>query len=423
MSKTPFGGRDSPLFREEVLERFRGSAWQPVLLSRPISAFLLMAFSLAVATAVLVFSATFEFARKEQVRGYLIPADGWSRVTATSFGIVSQRIVDTGDSVRSGDVLLEISSGDGAEQAQTFQDRMLEEIHGRRSTLDARSRLIQAQYEKDYFLLAQQDAFDRSELNQLSVEIEIAEAWVDSASEQLRNARRLAVTGALARTDVVFVEEELHSRLLSLSERQREVDRLRERLATSATRLEQLTVIRDLNLASIDEQRHVLAMEVWRIGSEVSTRVLAPRSGKVASVRVEIGDGVRPGQELLDIIPPESNLQGRLVVPSAAMGFVQQGQDVRVYLDAFPYERHGAQSARVLSVSGTTLAARETRLNNMHDDAVYHVDVEFPYGFTVPTAQLGALRPGMTMTADLVRDYGTLLDWVMEPLQGTARRL
>ena len=59
----------------------------------------------------------------------------------------------------------------------------------------------------------------------------------------------------------------------------------------------------------------------------------------------------------------------------------------------------------------------------MRPGAHYRVDVEFPRGFALTPAQAQALRPGMTVTADLVRDYGTLVDWILEPLQGAARRL
>ena len=116
-------------------------------------------------------------------------------------------------------------------------------------------------------------------------------------------------------------------------------------------------------------------------------------------------------------------MQGRLLAPSAAMGFIEPGQEVRVYLDALPYERHGAQFARVLSVSETSLDPEEAQWNPIQGGAIYRIDVEFPDGLTLPPGQSHALRPGMSLTADLVREYGTLVDWMLEPLRRTARRL
>ena len=411
------------MFRDEALERFRATAWQPPLLSRPVSAWALTTLALLAATAFIAFAATFEFARKEQVRGYLTPADGWSRVTAKSFGVVRRRLANPQDDVRIGDVLLEISPGDGVRQAVTVQDRMLEEIQARRMALSERVYLVAREYEQDSTLLERAAEADRSELERLEEEIELAQVRAQTARQRYVDGVRLADSGALAPADTIHLEDDMQSRLLVLSERRRTADRLRASLSAHTARMAQLKIDRDLNAAAIREQDHALAMEEARITGEGAHRLLAPRDGMVVSVRVDPGDGVQPGQALLDIVPQGSVLQGRLFVPSTAMGFVEPGQEVRIYLDAFPYERHGAQSGRVSSVSATALTQSESPMGHTQAGAHYRVDVEFPDGFTLSPLQLQALRPGMTVTADLVRDYGTLLDWIMEPLQGAARRL
>lgn len=423
MSDPTVANGNLPLFRDEALQRFRGTAWQPPLLSQPVSAWALAAAALIAATAFIAFAATFEFARKEQVRGYLTPIGGWSRVTAKSFGVIRHRLVNPGEHVRTGDVLLEISPGDGVRQALTVQDRMLEEIQGRRAALAERLHLVEREYEQDAALLKRATEADDDELKRIEDEIELTQAQARVARQRYLDGVRLADSGALAQAETTRLEDDMRSRLLALSERRRTADRLRATLASAASRLTQLETRRDLGSTAIREQLHALATEESRILGEGAHRVLAPRDGMVVSVRVEAGDGVQPGQALLDIVPPGSVLLGRLLVPSAAMGFVEPGQEVRVYLDAFPYERHGAQPGRVRSVSATALTQGDTSAGQFQVGAHYRVDVEFPNGFTLSQVQAQALRPGMTVTADLVRDYGTLIDWMMEPLRGAALRL
>ena len=423
MSNPTVGNSNPPLFRYEALKRFSGTAWQPPLLSRPVSACGLAALALIAAATFIAFAASFEFARKEQVRGFLTPADGWSRVTAKSFGVVRRRLADPGDDARTGDVLLEISPGDGVQQALTVQDRMLEEIQGRQAALTDRIHLVERDYEQEADLLKRSNEADRHELERLEEEIELSQVRAQIARQQYQDGLRLADSGALATAETVRLKDDMQARLLVLSERRRAADRLRASLAADTGRLAQLKINRDLNSAALRDQAHALAMEESRIRGEGAHRILAPRDGTVVSVRVEAGDGVQPGQPLLDIVPSGSALLGRLFVPAVAMGFVEPGQEVRVYLDAFPYERHGSQSGRVRLVSATALTQGESPTSQIQMGAHYRVDVEFPDGFTLSPIQLQALRPGMTVTADLVRDYGTLLDWVLEPLQGAARRL
>ena len=162
-------------------------------------------------------------------------------------------------------------------------------------------------------------------------------------------------------------------------------------------------------------------MDEHRLRSEGAAKVLAPKRGIVASVRVDVGDGVHPGKTLLDILPEDSAVTARLFAPPEAMGFVQPGQSVRVYIDAFPYERYGAQSGRVLSLSNSAVTPDESPESGISPG--YRVDVEFPDGLALTSAQRLALRPGMTVTADLIRDRGTLLDWLLEPLRATTSRL
>ena len=413
----------SPLFRDEALEQFTRSAWQPALLSKPVSSTALALFSLASAGLLLGIATTYEFARKEQAKGYLSPSVGWSQVTASYFGIVSRQLVEPGDVVRPGEVLLEISSGDGLQQALTVQDRILEEIDGQRAALEARANLFARQHERELTILERQDESDRTELNRLNEDIHLSETRLRIVEQRYRDAQRLLVVGALSRSDVLRLEDEVQTRRLAVSERRRAADRLRAAVEVNATRRAQLFIDLDLNRATIRERIHALAVEESRVRSEGMRRVLAPRAGTVASIRVGVGDTVRPGYAMLDIVPDDVPMEGRLLVPSAAMGFIEPGQSVRVYLDAFPYERYGAQAGRVKSISNTTLAPTEMDATSMLTGPVYRVDVAFPDGFNLPPEHRNALRPGMTLSADLIRDYGTLMDWMLEPLQGAVRRL
>ena len=63
-----------------------------------------------------------------------------------------------------------------------------------------------------------------------------------------------------------------------------------------------------------------LAMEESSIQVHDSGNVLAPRAGRVASVRSDEGDWVHPGDALLDIVPDDYELEGRLFAHSSAMG-------------------------------------------------------------------------------------------------------
>jgi membrane fusion protein len=106
-------------------------------------------------------------------------------------------------------------------------------------------------------------------------------------------------------------------------------------------------------------------------------------------------------------------------VPSAAIGFVKPGQEVRLALDAFPYQRFGTVKGRVRTVPSSTINAPAS---NGATIAVYPVivDIEAPkifaYGRDEP------LVAGMNLTARIITERQSLLEWLFEPLFAVRRR-
>ncbi len=356
MSTPPSVQAGTPLFRDAALARFSSSAWQPALLSKPVSGYLLAACATLAGLGLVGFANTFEFARKEQVQGYLTPASGWTRLKAKSFGVVHRRFVAPGDSVQLGDVLLEVSSGDGLQQDLTVQDQMLEEIQGRRAALQARLRLLAAEHEQNLRLLSQQNLSDRKKLSRLGKEIRLSKANVEIAQKRRQDGQQLVSSGYLSLADLTTLEEELRMRLLSLSQRQGEAEQLQAHLATNEMRWEKLAVERDLKQALIQEQLHALAMDESRLRNEGAFRYLAPRNGAVASVRVRAGDSVQPGTVLLDIVPEDGVLQGRRIelrggIRLRSLSF-SYGEEEGSVLDAVDLEITAGEFVSISGASG-----------------------------------------------------------------------
>lgn len=416
----------SSIFREEALARCRTSPWQPLLLSRPVPGLLLALSALLTAVALVVFAAAFPFARKEQATGYLTPAEGWSRVSARSFAVVRRCLVEAGDLVEVGDALYQLASGEGVAAGQAVESKLLDDVDKRRAALQTRLATVDAQYENDRLLHGKERESAERQIAHLEAEVESHMARLSIAKRQHRDGERLLASGALSESDLLDLADRVQSRAAVVATQKRELALLRSAQGTQDERLNLLELGREQARAVVLEQLHALAMEESRIRAQETGIVLAPRSGRIASVRIGEGDWVRPGDAMLDILPNGVGLEARLFAGSAAVGGVEVGHEVRVYLDAFPYERHGAQAGRVLAISETTVGPRHADMigsAGLLGTATFRIDVAFPEGFDLSPIQRRTLRPGMTVSADLVRGYGTLIDWLMEPLRSAARRL
>ena len=96
------------LFRSEVLSRYRGDTMGVILVAAPLSRWWLSALASALGGVLLLFLCLGHYTRREAVTGQLVPSAGLLTLAAPGAGIVSQLHVHDGQTVRRGDVLLEL---------------------------------------------------------------------------------------------------------------------------------------------------------------------------------------------------------------------------------------------------------------------------------------------------------------------------
>ena len=157
-----------------------------------------------------------------------------------------------------------------------------------------------------------------------------------------------------------------------------------------------------------------------------SGRLLAPISGIVTVLRVHAGTSVTQGQTLAVIIPNTGAEKGQLEVelwaPSRAVGFVRPGARVRIMYDAFPYQTFGVGHGVVRDVSGTPLLPGELSIPSESREQLFRIRVSLVDSNLVAYGRGWALVPGMRLSADLILEEQSLLDWVLGPLRAVSKR-
>jgi membrane fusion protein len=139
----------------------------------------------------------------------------------------------------------------------------------------------------------------------------------------------------------------------------------------------------------------------------------------VSALTARMGHPVNAQTPLMTILPASSALQAELVIPSSAIGFVKTGQDVRLAIDAFPYQRFGTLKGKVLTVATSAVAAQGPNNSSI---SVYPVTIVLDRTSVAAYGRNERLVAGMTLTARIVTDKQTLLEWLFEPLYAVRRR-
>lgn len=207
--------------------------------------------------------------------------------------------------------------------------------------------------------------------------------------------------------------------------------RLELEISEAGQRLLQITSAQKQEIAQeISDKRSALAQlteELKKADKRLSdTRVTAPQDGVIQKVMVTTtGASVTPNDVLLQIVPANTRLLIEVLVPNEEKGYLQAGQPVDIKLDAFPYQKYGRLEGRLewispdaeLSTGGNisllTEAAQARALTTSVPQYLYR-------GHVVARPESNErlrLAPGLTAQVDIYTDRRRIIDFFLFPLE------
>lgn len=410
------------LFRSEAIEARRMRVEGEIVLAQPPRvryAALGIAFFILLLVAWLALSS---YSRTESARGYLTTRSASAKVVALRPGQIAELFVAEGDVVQQGQRLATIRTEERDGGGASAIANSLEAIAGQRALSERQVRLAQERAESERARLsATISGLDQQDAD-LRAQIELQGQAVASARNMWERLEGLTSSGFISQV-------EIERRRQTHIGTQQELARLRQqRNAVAADRrranaeLDRIDADASSEVVAARSAAATLTLQEARLRSERSYSLTAPTTGRVAAMQASLGRTVESSVPLMEIVPENSELKAQIYVPSRAIGFVRPGQDVRLLYDAFPYQRFGSFSGRVTRVSNSVIDPRQLAAPLEVQEPVYQVEVALQAQSIDAFAERVALRPGMTLTASLILDRRSLLDWLLTPLNAVLRR-
>ena len=145
------------------------------------------------------------------------------------------------------------------------------------------------------------------------------------------------------------------------------------------------------------------------------TVLTAPMRGVVNKVSITtIGGVVRPGEEILQLIPLDEALFVEAKVKPSDIASVREGQDATIKLSAYDYTIYGTLKAKVDFVSADTFTDERSRDPN--GDPHYKVTLRVDLSQLTDRQQSLEIRPGMQAEVELHTGGKTILTYLTKPL-------
>jgi adhesin transport system membrane fusion protein len=362
-------------------------------------------FTTLAVVAFFVWAGWAELDQITRARGQVIPTGRVQSVQAAAEGSVNAILVKEGDRVAKGQLLVQLD--------QVSAGAAVEEGRARVAALRATMARIEAElFNRPLSFPAEVNAFPDLATNQrmlmmrrrqaLGADIAALQSQLALARQELELNRPLVGSGDIARAELLRLQRQTSDLTGQIAARR---SRYLEELQAEYARTQEALVTAEQSLTQRADQ----------LGN---AELRAPAAGVVSNLKIStVGAVLRPGEEVMQIIPAGARLIVEANLSPAEIAFIRPGQDADVKFDAYDSSVYGGAEARVIFVSPDTTVVQRPEGGQ---DSFYRVQLSVDTRTLRPKpGERVAIQPGMTGTAEIKTGTTTVLRYLFKPILRT----
>ncbi|MGV1943753.1 HlyD family secretion protein [Agrobacterium sp. 22-211-1] len=364
-----------------------------------------------------IFLLTANFSRREQATGFLTAEPQISRINAPRPGRVQQVVVREGQEVKRGDILIYIAPDPSLVNGKPIAEAELEHLRLTELELQQRMQSIYAQVKIKVSELEERAAAVANQITAIRAGLDRQNQIIDVLTEQLATGQTLSRVGAVSVNEIQKRETDLRNAQVSAQTLLSSLHENEALLAQLNGEKRQAPVETELRLSDIRQSLVELRQKRIDAHGRLAFQVTAPDDGFVDAILSKAGQSIDTNSTLISLLPKSSVLVAELYVPSRAIVYMQSEQRVRIAYNAFPYARYGFAEGKIQSVSETILKPSEIDKPISLPEPSYRVTVALQNQKMKVGEKNIRLRPGLTLTADIILDRQTLAQWILRSIK------
>ncbi len=355
--------------------------------------------------AVVVFVLWAAFAFVDEIvrgQGEMISSSRPQIIQNLEGGILAELSVSEGDIVNRGDVLARLQSTQFQSQADDLSDQI--------TALTVRQLRLEAEL-AGQFDFAVPKGLGATMQGLLASERALLNARQTDFLSRREGAQRVLDQAAKERA---LLEDLLKRNIVALIE----VTRARKAHADARIKLDEIMTQTELERAQAysDTLKELNTLrQTYKAAQDQLNRtvLVSPMRGVVNNLSVTtIGGVVRPGEEIMQIIPLDEELFVEARVSPRDIAGVRPGQAATIKLSAYDYTIYGALRGEVRLISADTFKDERKQDGDPHYKVTLGVDTS-----DLSERQRGiAIRPGMQAEVELHTGSKTVLQYLLKPL-------
>lgn len=398
---------------------------------------------LGVVAFMVVFIFWAQMAKLDEVTrgmGKVVPSGQVQVIQNLEGGIVDRLLVREGQIVEKGEVLIRIDNslaeaslsearareyrlqaqvtrmeaeiaGKVPEFSKDILENAADAVRNQQEVYQARQNQLQSQIG----ILQNQREQRQQELSEMRSRYSSVRDSLNLAREQVNILKPLVEQGVSPRLDLLNAQREvsdLEGQLQAvrsgipraqsaIAEAEQRINEKREAFKTeSSTELNQVR-------GELESVRNTLTAQEDRVKR---TEVKSPVRGTVNKLFVTtIGGVIKPGEDLVSVVPLEDSLLVEAMVRPSDIAFIRPGQDAIVKISAYDFSIYGGLKAKLEDISADTIT-------NEQGEAFYRIRLRTKESALQRGKEILPIIPGMQASVDILTGQKSVLDYLLKPI-------
>jgi len=395
---------------------------------------------------IFVFIVWAKFALIDEIvrgEGEIIPSGENQIIQNLEGGIVEQILVDEGDEVEKGQMLLKINneksrssfssnaikadalaakiarlSAEAEDEAfvvdEELNKRIPEIIKNEMSLYETNQRQLSSKIEGLQERLKQK----KQELKEAITQKKHLKSSYEFIDKEVRMTEPMVAKGVRSKIDFLKLQREANEIASKYESTKESIPRLESAIVEAQKSIEEAKYLFQneakakrneaiAELRALQENSTALEDQVSR------TVVLAPKKGIIQKLFIHtIGGVIRPGQEIMEIVPSDQTLLVRVRIKPSDIAFIYFGQRSIVKFSAYDFAIYGGLEGEVVYISADTQKDEK-------DNVYYEVRIKTKKNHLTKNGEKLKIIPGMTVSVDIITGKKSVLDYILKPILKT----
>ncbi len=300
-------------------------------------------------------------------------------------------------------------------ESVAFPEEVLQEAATEAADQERLFKNRRRQQEAQISVLKSQASQRQQEIAEMSSRRQQLQGNLRLAREELDITAPLVREGIMPRLDLIRIEREVADLEGELQTIKTSIPRLQTALLEAEQRIEELI---SSNKAEIADELNQTRTELKSVAETLfagedrvtRTEVRSLVRGTVKELKFNtIGGVIKPGADIIEIVPLDDTLLIEAEVRPADIAFLRPGQKATIKISAYDFSIYGGLTAKLEQISADTI-------KNEEGENFYRVYLRTEQNSLKRHGEELPIIPGMTATAEILTGKKTVLDYLLKPI-------